>query len=63
LVADFGTTDRSARRFGRVRDRGAFHILVNNTGGHPPDRSWSRAEAFVAAFRAHLVNNQIPLRP
>jgi 3-oxoacyl-[acyl-carrier protein] reductase len=40
-----------------------FHILVNNTGG-PPGGLASEAdpEAYLAAFRMHVVANQIILR-
>jgi 3-oxoacyl-[acyl-carrier protein] reductase len=39
---------------------GPIHVLVNNTGGPPAGPIVDAApEAFLAAFRAHLVNNQI----
>src|SRR5205085_10571929 len=40
-----------------------FHILVNNTGG-PPGGLASEAEpqAYLAAFRMHIVTNQVLLR-
>jgi 3-oxoacyl-[acyl-carrier protein] reductase len=61
LVADFHDNDsvRTATT-SEIRDRGAFHVLVNNTGGPPAGPIVDASpEAFVAAFRAHLVNNQI----
>jgi len=61
LVADFSDNDavRSAA-VSEIRDRGAFHVLVNNTGGPSPGPVLDAVpEAFIAAFRAHVVNNQI----
>jgi 3-oxoacyl-[acyl-carrier protein] reductase len=61
LVADFGDNDsvRNAAA-AEIRDRGPFHILVNNTGGPPAGPIVDAApEAFLAAFREHLINNQI----
>jgi 3-oxoacyl-[acyl-carrier protein] reductase len=61
LVADFSDNDavRSAA-VAEIRDRGAFHVLVNNTGGPSPGPVLDAVpEAFIAAFRAHVINNQI----
>ncbi len=61
LVADFGDNESvSAAVAAELRDRGAFQVLVNNTGG-PPAGPIAEAtpESFLSAFRAHLVNNQI----
>src|SRR5262245_3776916 len=61
LVADFSDGESvAAAASSEIRDRGAFQILVNNTGG-PPAGPIVDAQpgAFVDAFRAHLVNNQI----
>lgn len=61
LVADFTDNDSvAAAASAEIRERGAFHVLVNNTGG-PPGGPITDAPpgAFVDAFRAHLVNNQI----
>ena len=61
LVADFTDNDSvAAAAAAELRDRGAFHVLVNNTGG-PPGGPIAEAPpgAFVEAFRAHLVNNHI----
>ena len=39
---------------------GPIHILVNNTGGPPGGPIVdAEPESFLAAFRAHLINNQI----
>jgi 3-oxoacyl-[acyl-carrier protein] reductase len=61
LVADFGDNDsvRSAATT-EIDERGAFQILVNNTGGPAPGSiAEASPEAFIAAFRAHLVNNHV----
>jgi 3-oxoacyl-[acyl-carrier protein] reductase len=61
LVADFNDND-SVRQAAasEIRDRGTFQILVNNTGGPPAGPIVDAApDAFLAAFRAHLINNQI----
>jgi 3-oxoacyl-[acyl-carrier protein] reductase len=61
LVADFTDNDSVASAAAsELRDRGAFHVLVNNTGGPPGGAIVDAAPgAFLDAFRAHLVNNQI----
>jgi 3-oxoacyl-[acyl-carrier protein] reductase len=61
LVADFHDNEsvRTAAT-AEISDRGAFQILVNNTGGPPAGPIVAALpEAFIGAFRAHLVNNQI----
>jgi 3-oxoacyl-[acyl-carrier protein] reductase len=61
LVADFHDNEavRTAAAT-EVRDRGAFHVLVNNTGGPAAGPIVDAApDAFLAAFRSHLINNQI----
>jgi len=61
LVADFHDNESvRAAVASEIRDRGAFHVLVNNTGGPSPGPVVDASpDAFLAAFRAHLVNNQI----
>ncbi len=61
LVADFHDNESVRGAIAaEVRDRGAIHVLVNNTGGPPAGPIADAApDAFVAAFRAHLLNNQI----
>jgi 3-oxoacyl-[acyl-carrier protein] reductase len=61
LVADFSDNESvHAAATSEIRDRGPFHILVNNTGGPPPGPIVEATpEAFLAAFRAHLVNNHV----
>ena len=61
LVADFQDNEsvRSAVA-GHLAEIGTVHVLVNNTGGPPAGPIAEAApEAFLDAFRAHLVNNQI----
>ncbi len=61
LAADFSNLD-SVREVARtIGESGrAYHVLVNNTGG-PPGGPIADAneEAFVAAFRAHVLANQV----
>lgn len=61
LVADFHDNESvRAAAASEIRDRGAIHVLVNNTGGPPAGPVVDATpDAFLAAFRAHLVNNQI----
>lgn len=60
LVADFSHPDR-VREVVRdaIETSGAFHILINNTGGPPGGSVIEATEAqFLAAFSAHLICNQ-----
>jgi 3-oxoacyl-[acyl-carrier protein] reductase len=61
LVADFSdNASVKSVAAAEIRDRGAFHVLVNNTGGPPAGPiADASPDAFLDAFRAHLVNNQI----
>ena len=61
LVADFSDNEAvRAAAAGEIGDRGIFQILVNNTGG-PAAGPIAEAppQAFLAAFAAHVVNNQL----
>jgi len=61
LAADFHDNDavRSSAA-ATVNEGGPVHVLVNNTGGPPAGPIVDASpEAFITAFRAHLVNNQI----
>jgi 3-oxoacyl-[acyl-carrier protein] reductase len=61
LTADFADNEAVRAAAGaHATAHGPIHILVNNTGG-PPGGPVADAhpEAFLAAFRAHLINNQI----
>lgn len=58
IVADFGepaTLREALQNFGAV-----VHILVNNTGGPPAGKAIEASpEAFLQAFQAHLICNQL----
>lgn len=60
IGADFSDPDavRGAVQ-GVIDPARPYHVLVNNTGGPPGGPIVDAApEAFLAAFRAHVVNNQ-----
>jgi len=59
LAADFADGDAVRNTAAaNVSERGPVHILVNNTGGPPGGPIADAApDAFVTAFKAHLVNN------
>jgi 3-oxoacyl-[acyl-carrier protein] reductase len=61
LAADFN--DNQAVRntaAANIAERGAVHVLVNNTGGPPAGAIVDATpDAFLTAFRAHLINNQL----
>lgn len=43
--------------------RGPFHILVNNTGGPPPGKAHeAEVDAYLSAFRLHLIAYQTLVR-
>jgi len=43
-----------------VQERGPVHVLVNNTGGPPAGAIVDATpDAFLEAFQAHLINNQL----
>lgn len=61
VVADFSNPEMVKKNVGAfIEKNGPVNILVNNTGG-PPSGPITDADegAFVAAFNAHLINNQI----
>lgn len=60
-VADFQDNDAVARAVvAELREGGTIHVVVNNTGGPPAGPIVEASpDAFLAAFRAHLINNQI----
>ncbi len=61
LAADFSAPDQLRLRLDvAMTELDPVHILVNNTGGPPAGlASEATADAFEAAFRQHLVCNQI----
>jgi 3-oxoacyl-[acyl-carrier protein] reductase len=60
LAADFNDNEAVRRTAaGNVHERGPIQVLVNNTGGPPAGPIAEAAgDAFLTAFRAHVVNNQ-----
>ena len=60
LAADFADPDAVAAVAARAVAEGPIHILVNNTGGPPGGPAHAASpEAYLAAFRAHVICNQI----
>jgi len=61
VVADFADPEAVGRAAGEDLDRrGPAHILVNNTGGPAPGRAIDAdPEDFAAAFRMHVVCDQV----
>jgi 3-oxoacyl-[acyl-carrier protein] reductase len=60
LPADFADNEAVRTAAVHLATASPVHSLVNNTGGPPGGPIIEAApEAFLAAFRAHLVNNQI----
>lgn len=59
-AVDFQDTDALREAASAEAEMGPVHVLVNNTGG-PPGGPIAEAspEAFVAAFRAHLLANHV----
>lgn len=48
---------------GSIRSGGAYHILINNTGGPPEGTALANGEDdYAAAFRAHLLTAQALVR-
>ncbi|HVZ94841.1 MAG TPA: SDR family oxidoreductase [Phycisphaerales bacterium] len=61
VVADFSDPESVRRAVtAKIASGAAYHILINNTGGPPGGRAIdANPDEFLAAFRAHLVCNQI----
>lgn len=60
VVADSGDTDGLRATVGQLTARQAVHILVNNSGGPPPGPvHGAEVEAFLDAYRKHLVANHV----
>jgi 3-oxoacyl-[acyl-carrier protein] reductase len=60
LTADFNFPEKLQSVVNAYAEKTVIHILVNNTGGPPPGRAIDAGpEAFVKAFSAHLLCNQI----
>jgi len=59
LAADVGDTAALAAGVAALVAQRPVHVLVNNSGGPPPGTVRGAGEdAFLAAFRAHLLANQ-----
>lgn len=57
LVADFGNNEQVKNL---VSSTNEFHILINNTGGPPGGKAIdANTDEFMAAFKSHLINNQL----
>ncbi len=60
LVADSGDTETLAAAVQRLADANPVHILVNNSGGPPPGPAHgAHVDAFLDAYRKHLVANHV----
>jgi 3-oxoacyl-[acyl-carrier protein] reductase len=60
LVADFNFPDQLKNKIEAYVLKNTVHILVNNTGGPPAGPALeAKPEAFMAAFTAHLLCNQL----
>jgi len=60
LVGDLADTDSVRRVAGELVTKRPVHILVNNAGGPPPGPvRGAQAEAFLAAYRMHLIANHV----
>lgn len=58
FIADFSSTSSVAETCAKLGNE-EIDILVNNTGGPPAGKAIdAKPEEFVAAFSAHMVNNQ-----
>ena len=58
LVADFADTMQVKNAIDSFVQQNTVHILVNNTGGPAGGTALNaKAEEFIAAFNAHLINN------
>ena len=60
LVADSAHTDDLRAVVQQLVARSPVHILVNNSGGPPPGPAHGAdVEAFLAAYRQHLIGNHV----
>lgn len=60
LVADSGDTDGLRAAMQPLVAAQPVHILVNNSGGPPPGPAHgAAADAFLAAYRQHLIGNHV----
>jgi len=60
VAVDMLDTDALAAAVAGVVKNHAVHILVNNSGGPPPGPVWSaEPDAFLAAYRQHVIAAQV----
>ena len=61
ICQDFADPDALREKIvAHLRDAGPAHILLNNTGGPPAGPvSEARADDFIAAFKQHVLCNQV----
>lgn len=60
VAADAGDTTGLHTAVHQIADTHPVHILVNNSGGPPPGPAHgAQPEAFLDAFRKHLIANQV----
>lgn len=58
-TADFDNTETVAKVASEIASKHPVDILINNTGGPPAGKAIDAGpSAFLAAFNAHLINNQ-----
>ncbi|HET6545913.1 MAG TPA: SDR family oxidoreductase [Rhodanobacteraceae bacterium] len=60
IVADSGDTDRLRAQAEALVAAGPVHILINNSGGPPPGTVLgAESDAFLDAYRKHLLANHV----
>lgn len=60
LVADSGDTDGLRAAAQKLVAAGPVHILINNSGGPPPGPALdAQVDAFLDAYRKHLIANHV----
>jgi 3-oxoacyl-[acyl-carrier protein] reductase len=60
VAVDMLDTAALAHAIGEVVKNHAVHVLVNNSGGPPPGPVWSaEPEAFLTAYRQHVIAAQV----
>src|SRR6201991_4838216 len=60
VAVDMLDTDALAAAVAEVVKLNAVHVLINNSGGPPPGPAWNaEPEAFLVAFRQHLIGAQV----
>jgi 3-oxoacyl-[acyl-carrier protein] reductase len=60
LAVDMLDTDALRAAVDEVVRLNAVHILINNSGGPPPGPAWNaEPEAYLTAFRQHLLSAQV----